>query len=74
MKWDTDSIAFLFFILFKWIYILKDLSNEHLVRTTSKLRYFVQCCNLLFQNRERIVISNLYKKIVILNLSRVVQL
>ncbi len=31
----------LHFILFKLIYILKDFSNEHFVRTTSKLRYFV---------------------------------
>ncbi len=42
---------------------LKDLSDEHFVRTTSKLSYFVQESW-----------SPIYKKTVILNLSRIVQL
>ncbi len=64
LKGDTDSFIECF-ILFKLIYIfLKDLSNEHFVRTTIKLRYFV-----------RESWSPIYfKKTVILNLSRIEQL
>ncbi len=52
------------YYIYIYIYILffKDSSNEHFVRTTSKLGLFC----------ERIVISNLLK--TDLNLSRIVQL
>ncbi len=40
MKEDTDSLIKFLFCSNEYIF-LKDLINEHFVRTTSKLRYFV---------------------------------
>ncbi len=42
MKRDTDSIIYFYFVKMNIYIYIKDSINEHFVRTTSKLRYFVR--------------------------------
>ncbi len=51
MKWDTDSFISFLFCSNEYIF-LKDLINEHFVRTTSKYVILFSFLIFFFQNRD----------------------